>query len=213
MRLSAPESAASQPVYSWEIAMNKLFLASTSPRRAALLQQIGVPFSVVPVEVDERWPAGETLTNYVARLAAGKASCGTQSLPAGSIVLAADTAGACDGNPLVKPVDEEDAVNMLVMMGGRSHTVSTAVSVCCGDHVETTVVSTEVFFRPISEGEARRYWSTGEPRDKAGSYAIQGFGAVFVERIAGSYSAVVGLPLFETAAMLERFGIHCWQTV
>jgi septum formation protein len=191
--------------------MTELFLASTSPRRAELLHQIGVQFSVLPVAIDESWHAGETLLTYVARLSAEKARHAAVSLPAGSVVLAADTAGECDGHPLVKPVDQEDAVNMLMMMGGRSHTVSTAISVCCDGRLETLTISTEVFFRPITEEEARRYWATGEPCDKAGSYAIQGFGAVFVERIAGSYSAVVGLPLFETAELLGRFGIPCWQ--
>jgi septum formation protein len=190
---------------------NPLFLASTSPRRAALLQQIGIQFHIFAVGIDERWLPDESLTGYVARLAEAKARNAQLALPAGSVVLAADTAGACHGKPLVKPADEEDAIDMLLAMSGKAHTVSTAISVCCGERVETGVVSTEVFFREISEREARRYWATGEPADKAGSYAIQGFGAVFVERIEGSYSNVVGLPLYETAAMLERFGILCWQ--
>lgn len=191
--------------------MVTLFLASASPRRAELLKQIGVHFQVVTVDIDERWLPGETLQNYVARLAAEKACAAQKNLPSGSVVLAADTAGACDKKPLIKPVDEDDAINMLLAMSGRSHTVSTAISICCNGQLQTQVVSTEVFFRTISKQEAQRYWASGESADKAGSYAIQGFGAVFVERIEGSYSAVVGLPLYETAAMLERFGIQCWH--
>ena len=187
------------------------FLASVSPRRAALLRQIGIHFHVFPVDIDERWLPGESLTDYVARLSSAKARFAQQALPATSVVLAADTAGACHGKPLVKPANEEDGIAMLMTMSGKAHTVSTAISICCGTQLETRVVSTEVFFRQIHEQEARRYWATGEPADKAGSYAIQGFGAVFVERIEGSYSAVVGLPLYETAAMLEKFGIRCWQ--
>ncbi|HSC75763.1 MAG TPA: Maf family protein [Pseudomonadales bacterium] len=188
-----------------------LFLASASPRRAALLQQIGIHFHIFAVDIDERWLPGENLMDYVTRLAEAKAHAAQQTLPTGSVILAADTAGSCHGRPLVKPAHEEDAVAMLVAMSGKAHTVSTAISVCCGERMETSVIHTEVFFRQISEQEARRYWATSEPADKAGSYAIQGFGAVFVERIDGSYSNVVGLPLYETAAILEKFGIHCWQ--
>jgi septum formation protein len=188
-----------------------LYLASSSPRRAALLEQIGVPFQVFPVDVDERWLSGESLTGYVSRLAGEKARLAQQALPADAIVLAADTAGTCDGKSLVKPANKEDAISMLLDMSGKPHTVSTAVSLCRGEQLEICVVSTEVFFRQISEQEAQAYWASGEPADKAGSYAIQGFGAVFVERIEGSYSAVVGLPLYETAAMLGQFGVRCWQ--
>lgn len=188
-----------------------IFLASASPRRAALLKQIGVHFQAVPVDIDERWLPNESLQEYVTRLAAEKARAAQKNLPHDSVILAADTAGACDNTPLVKPVDEDAAVTMLMAMSGRSHTVSTAISICCGERIETSVINTEVVFRQISTQEARRYWATGEPADKAGSYAIQGLGAIFVERIEGSYSAVVGLPLYETAAMLERFGVHGWH--
>lgn len=194
--------------------MNTLLLASASPRRAELLQQIGIPFRVCPVDVDERWLPGESLTDYVTRIADTKLRVAQSTLSTGnateSVVLAADTAGSCHGKPLVKPVNEEDAVAMLMTMSGQIHTVSTAISIGCGERRNSCVVSTDVFFRSISEQEARRYWASGEPADKAGSYAIQGFGAVFVERIEGSYSNVVGLPLFETSKLLETFGIHCW---
>lgn len=189
-----------------------LYLASASPRRAALLQQIGVPFRVAPVDIDESWLRGETLENYVGRLAAAKARQGADALPPGSTVLAADTAGECAGEPLLKPRCEADALRMLRRMSGTSHTVSTAISICCGERQQTRVVNSTVWFRPLDDAECSRYWATGEPQDKAGSYAIQGLGAVFVERIDGSYSGVVGLPLLETAQLLHTFGIPCWQT-
>jgi septum formation protein len=176
-----------------------------------LLEQIGVPFQVAAVAIDEQWLPGETLPHYVARLATEKARAAQAMLPHGSVILAADTAGACNNIPLVKPLDEDDAIRMLLTMSGRSHTVTTAISLCCNNTLQTQTVSSDVYFRTISEQEARRYWATGEPADKAGSYAIQGFGSVFVERIEGSYSAVVGLPLHETAALLQPFGIACWQ--
>jgi septum formation protein len=188
-----------------------LFLASTSPRRAELLQQIGVPFQVCTAAVDESWLTGESLDAYVERLAQQKASVAARLLPADSIVLAADTAGICDGKQLVKPANEADAVAMLQAMSGRAHTVSTAICLRQNAHSESCVVSTTVQFRPISDAECRSYWASGEPADKAGGYAIQGFGAIFVESIHGSYSGVVGLPLSETAALLRLFGIPCWQ--
>lgn len=191
--------------------MTDLFLASASPRRAALLQQAGIPFRLFPVDIDESWLPGETLRDYVSRLAAAKARTAAEQLPAGSVVLAADTAGSCEDHRLVKPLGEDDAVRMLLQMSGRPHTVSTAISVCQGQRLETRVVDSTVYFRRLSEAECRRYWATDEPCDKAGSYAIQGYGAVFVERIEGSYSGVVGLPLCETAALLSDFGIACWQ--
>ena len=180
-----------------------LFLASTSPRRAELLQQIGVPFQTQAVDIDESWLAHETLDSYVARLASAKAKAAQQTLPIGSIILAADTAGTCDNNPLIKPANETDAVAMLLSMSGKAHTVSTAISVCCDNRQETLTVSTRVVFRQITEQEARRYWATGEPADKAGSYGIQGLGAIFVERIEGSYSGIMGLPLFEVSELLQ----------
>jgi septum formation protein len=188
-----------------------LYLASASPRRAELLNQIGIPFQIFPVAIDESWPNHECLEDYVARLSAQKALAAAAQLPAGSVVLAADTAGICGDERLVKPLGEEDAVRMLLEMSGRAHTVSTAISVCCNDYLETLVVSSQVFFRTITEAECRRYWLSGEPYDKAGSYAIQGLAAVFVARIEGSYSGVVGLPLCETAGLLAKFNINCWQ--
>ncbi|HQQ64080.1 MAG TPA: Maf family protein [Pseudomonadales bacterium] len=191
--------------------MPTLFLASSSPRRAELLRQIGVTFQICRVDVDESWNPAETLEQYVSRLSREKARAAVLSLPENSTVLAADTAGICNNKPLVKPANEEEARRMLEAMSGNRHVVSTGVSVCRGEHMETCVVSSEVFFRRITADEINRYWASGEPQDKAGSYAIQGLGAVFVEKLSGSYSGVVGLPLCETAALLQQFGIDCWQ--
>lgn len=192
--------------------MPTLFLASNSPRRAELLRQIGVDFRICSVDIDESWLPGEQLDDYVARLSHVKARTAALTLPKDSIVLAADTAGICNDVPLVKPVDEAHAQQMLGAMSGNKHIVSTGISLCCGERLLTQVIRSEVFFRLISAEEISAYWATGEPQDKAGSYAIQGMGAVFVEKLSGSYSGVVGLPLCETARLLQQFGIACWQT-
>ena len=196
--------------------MPHLFLASGSPRRRELLTQIGVPFAALSADIDETPLGEETPHAYVERLARGKADAGLLQMandPAYSTacVLGADTAVVLDGRILGKPVDEADALAMLAALSGREHEVLTAVAVVDEQHCETRVVSSRVSFRPISVEEARAYWASGEPRDKAGSYGIQGLGAVFVENLSGSYSAVVGLPLCETAEILQRFGIPCWQ--
>lgn len=196
--------------------MPQLLLASGSPRRRELLTQIGVPFTTLGTDIDETPLKDETPAAYVERLARGKADAGLLQLandPAypTACVLGADTAVVLDGRILGKPADEAEALAMLAALSNREHDVLTAVAVVDEQHCETRVVSSRVRFRPISEPEARAYWASGEPCDKAGSYGIQGLGAVFVENLSGSYSAVVGLPLCETAEMLQRFGIPCWQ--
>lgn len=128
-------------------------------------------------------------------------------------MLGADTAVVLDGRILGKPVDQADALSMLLGLSGRDHDVLTAVAVLDGRRCETRMVRSRVRFRLITEQEALAYWASGEPRDKAGSYGIQGLGAVFVAGLEGSYSAVVGLPLCETAELLGHFGIPCWQTL
>lgn len=192
-----------------------MYLASASPRRKALLQQIGVDFELLPVTVDETPLTQESPLDYVQRMAKLKAVAGRDRLARLELtqapVLGSDTIGVLEGKILVKPVDKAEAVNMLRSMAGRSHTVVTAVALTRGDQVLETYSSTDVYFREISEQEARAYWETGEPRDKAGGYGIQGLGAVFVERIVGSYSAVVGLPLFETAQLIQQAGLSLWQ--
>ena len=198
--------------------MTSLYLASGSPRRRELLAQIGVPFSTVSAAIDETPFAHEAATAYVERLAREKArACHervAESSPGDAFcVLGADTAVVLDGQILGKPVDEADALAMLMALSGREHEVLTAIALMDATRCETRVVSSAVRFRNISTQEAARYWASGEPLDKAGGYAIQGLGAVFVSGLEGSYSAVVGLPVCETAELLGHFGIPCWQNL
>ncbi|MCP1313291.1 nucleoside triphosphate pyrophosphatase [Halomonas sp. 707D7] len=186
-----------------------LCLASASPRRRALLDSIGVPVEVVATNVDETPLPGERAAAYVERLARAKASAAVShtTLP----VLGSDTAVVLDGRILGKPLDEADAHAMLAALSGRSHEVLTGVAVIGPRGACACMVTTTVHMRVIEEDEIRRYWRTGEPQDKAGGYAIQGLASVFVERIHGSHSAVVGLPLFETAQLLSKQGVSVWS--
>ena len=193
--------------------MNPLYLASGSPRRRELLTQIGVPFSVVSAPIDETPLPDESATAYVERLARAKAAAGLASVEGPAVVLGADTAVVLDGRILGKPENREDALAMLADLSGREHQVLTAVALDDGQRVHSFCVTSTVRFRAISTDEAQRYWASGEPSDKAGGYAIQGLGAVFVSGLSGSYSAVVGLPLCETADLLGQFGIACWQSL
>ncbi|KTC63142.1 septum formation protein Maf [Pseudomonas fluorescens ABAC62] len=195
--------------------MNSLYLASGSPRRRELLTQIGVPFTVVSAAIDETPLANESAVAYVERLARGKAAAGFAALgrPSGVCVLGADTAVIVDGKILGKPVDQADALAMLMALAGREHEVLTAITLTDELRCETQCVSSRVRFREISVEQATAYWRSGEPCDKAGGYAIQGLGSVFVAGLNGSYSAVVGLPVCETALLLDRFGIPCWQNL
>ncbi|KEX94670.1 septum formation inhibitor Maf [Pseudomonas umsongensis] len=193
--------------------MKRLYLASGSPRRRELLTQIGVPFTAISADIDETPLNHESPSAYVERLARGKAEAGRGAVAsdASCCVLGADTAVVLDGKILGKPVDEGDACAMLKMLSGREHQVLTAIALLDFDRCESLVVTSHVRFREISPDEAAAYWASGEPRDKAGGYGIQGLGAVFVAGLTGSYSAVVGLPLCETAQLLGHFGIPCWQ--
>ncbi|MGO4325196.1 MULTISPECIES: Maf family protein [Pseudomonas] len=195
--------------------MKPLYLASGSPRRRELLTQIGVPFTAIGADIDETPLDHETPSAYVERLARGKAEAGRRALDAGmdGCVLGADTAVVLDGRILGKPVDQADSMTTLLSLSGREHEVLTAIAILDGQRCESRVVRTLVRFRSITEQEAAAYWASGEPRDKAGGYGIQGLGAVFVAGLEGSYSAVVGLPLCETAELLGHFGIPCWQTL
>lgn len=184
-----------------------LFLASTSPRRRELLQQVGLEFSVLEVDVDESVAAGERPADYVLRLARAKARAGLAQIAEG-VVIAADTSVVVDDQVLGKPASEVEAFDMWRRLSGRTHQVLTGVAVADAGHVESVAVCTRVHFRAITQAEMHAYWRSGEPSDKAGGYAIQGRGAVFVDAIEGSYSNVVGLPLTETAALLARFGIR-----
>ncbi|MBT2337942.1 MULTISPECIES: Maf family protein [Pseudomonas] len=195
--------------------MKPLYLASGSPRRRELLTQIGVRFTAINADIDETPLDQESPSAYVERLACGKAEAGRRALPteADGCVLGADTAVVLDGQILGKPLDQSDALAMLMSLSGREHEVLTAIAVLEGQRCESRVVRSRVRFRAISEPEAAAYWASGEPRDKAGGYGIQGLGAVFVAALEGSYSAVVGLPLCETAQLLGDFGIPCWQSL
>jgi septum formation protein len=195
-----------------------LVLASASPRRRELLWQLGVPHRVAVADVHEDALAGEPAAACVQRLALAKATkiwqaaafpgaCTAALLP----VLGADTAVVLDGEMLGKPADREAALGMLARLSGRTHQVLTAVALV-GAHGSTQRLSeSEVKFRALAAAEGAAYWESGEPRDKAGGYAIQGLGAVFVSELRGSYSGVVGLPLFETAALLDAAGVARWQ--
>lgn len=185
--------------------MRSIYLASASPRRRLLLEQIGVPFASLMVDVDESRLAGEQPEAYATRLAIAKAQAGLASLErsANYPVLGADTIVVCDGEILGKPQDKTDGLRMLRMLSGKSHLVITAIALADEDHCKTAVSTSRVVFREITLAEAEHYWSTGEPIDKAGSYAIQGKAAIFIKEINGSYSGIMGLPLFETAALLS----------
>ena len=193
--------------------MASLHLASASPRRRELLAQIGVPFVTLIAAVDETALPGEPAERYVERLAREKAQAGLAALsdPTDAVVLGADTAVVLDGRILGKPADRAECLATLTALSGREHQVLTAVALASAQRIESRVVASRVRFRPLRAGEAEAYWATGEPCDKAGSYGIQGLAAVFVSQLEGSYSAVVGLPLCETAQLLGEFGIPCWQ--
>jgi septum formation protein len=184
----------------------KLHLASSSPRRSRILEQMGVEFTAAGVDIDERQHPDETADIMVVRLAVEKA-CAVAPEP-GTVVLGADTAVVLDGEVFGKPADRADALRMLAMLSGRRHQVMTGVAVLAASMAESVLSVTEVTFRKIAPDEALDYWQSGEPRGKAGAYAIQGLGGTFVESIAGSYTGVVGLPVFETAELLRSAGIE-----
>lgn len=187
-----------------------IYLASQSPRRADLLRQLGVRFEPVGVDVDESTRSGEAVEAYVTRLARAKAEAARARLGsrASSPILAADTAVALDGVIFGKPGGRSESMEMLRRLSGRSHQVLSAVAVYAAGALHTAVSTSQVSFRAISAAEAAAYWDSGEPADKAGGYAIQGRGAMFVERLEGSYSGVVGLPLYETAQLLRAAGLR-----
>lgn len=183
-----------------------LILASASPRRRELLDQLGIRYEVRPADIHEAPEPGETPEGYVRRVAADK-SLEVQRLSENRLpVLAADTEVVLDGEILGKPRDFEHARETLARLSGREHRVLSAVSLRLGEnHWEALSLST-VAFRDILPEEIEAYWATGEPQGKAGAYAVQGLGAVFIRQLSGSYSGVMGLPLFETAELLKRIG-------
>lgn len=203
-----------------------LYLASASPRRRELLAQIGLTVQTVPQAVAEHRLGAESPENYVQRLALEKARAGLANLDNlhnlhnNSLrpILGADTAVVLDDEIFGKPADEAEALAMLGRLSGRTHRVLSAVAVVSSGNLGQDKASqvteavrmneSRVRFREISEAECRAYWQTGEPADKAGAYGIQGMAALFIAHLEGSYSGVMGLPLFETGELLRQFGIE-----
>ncbi|MBX2886985.1 MAG: Maf family nucleotide pyrophosphatase [Granulosicoccus sp.] len=185
---------------------NALVLASASPRRLELLTQIGINAIVQPADIDESPRSGESGKALVKRLARSKCESVESEMP----VLAADTVVVRGSRVYGKPMNQAHGVDMLLSLSRAEHTVITSVCVKSEEHIHVSTVESNVTFTHIDEHTANRYWNTGEPLGKAGSYAIQGLGAVFVERLKGSYSNVVGLPLFETAQLLSKVGLDCF---
>ncbi len=200
------------------MSVNFVYRASLSPRRRELLAQIGVSFQVLELAVDESLGAGETAEGYVARVARAKALAGwelregrSSAASSAAPVLAADTAVVVDGRVLGKPRDRADGERMLLELSGRTHVVLTAVTLAAAQGVRSRLSVSEVTFRTIGPEEAGEYWDTGEPQDKAGGYAVQGRAAVFISALRGSYSGVMGLPLYETAELLAWAGVPRWR--
>ena len=188
--------------------MSQIVLASGSPRRRELLERVGVTdFTVRVPEVEEYFPEGLTPPEVVSYISREKAEAAVKLCGPEDIVITADTMVFLDDQRLGKPRDEAHALEMLTALQGRKHTVCTGVSVCRGAKRLTETESTDVFFRPATEAQLRRYIATGEPMDKAGAYGVQGRGALLVERLEGDFFNVMGLPVLRLARMLERFGV------
>lgn len=188
----------------------QVYLASSSPRRRELLTQLGVSFESVLVTVDETPLAGENPTGYVSRLALAKARAGFEQLQGKPLlpVLGADTTVVVNEILLGKPSNRDEGLAMLSLLSGRQHRVLSAVALVFEAKEAVRIQESRVRFRTLLDSECHAYWNTGEPSDKAGGYAIQGRAAAFIVDIKGSYSGVVGLPLFETAELLRDFDIH-----
>lgn len=185
--------------------MTSLYLASGSPRRQELLTQLGVSFERIVTGIEEKRAEGESVQQYVSRLAREKAQAGVASVPRDLPVLGADTIVILNGEVLEKPRDADHAAHMLRKMSGHTHQVMTAVALADSQHVLDCLVVTDVTFRVLTDDEIAAYIASGEPMDKAGAYGIQGLGGCFVRKINGSYHAVVGLPLVETYELLSNF--------
>jgi septum formation protein len=194
----------------------RIYLASRSPRRAELLQQIGIAFEVLPSDIDESVMAGEAPSAYVIRLAREKAQACLNSLQRDKAVLlpilAADTTVSIDGIILGKPESDEEAHVMLARMSGRRHEVHTGIAVATGAGIEVALSTTYVEMDALTDAAIQAYVATGEPHDKAGAYGIQGLAGTFIKHIEGSYSGVMGLPIYETAALLKRAGVNILES-
>ncbi len=197
----------------------QIYLASSSPRRQQLLDQIGIKYQVVQPDVEESPLTGESPVDYAIRVAIEKARCGFDILSLGTTnspwpllpVLGADTVVTLNNKIIGKPNNKTDGIDMLAQLSGKCHDVITAVALVTQKKEQTVICTTHckssVTFRLITKEECELYWSSKEPHDKAGGYAIQGIAAIFISRLAGSYSGVMGLPLFESAKLLQDFGI------
>ena len=192
-----------------------IYLASQSPRRRQLLAQMGVPFEAFSVDIDEAQLAEERAEQLVARLALAKAREGQRRLQERGVerplVLGSDTEVVLDDEALGKPQNQQHAAAMLKQLAGRSHRVLCAVALVQGEREWVETVENTVHMAALSEAEIERYWQTGEPIGKAGGYGIQGAAAAFIRHLEGSYSAVMGLPLYQTAELLRQVGVDYWQ--
>ena len=194
--------------------MTDLILASASPRRAEILQQIGVTFQIAPADIDETPMSQELPIDYVQRMAQEKARHVIDTVVGSSaVVLGADTSVVLGNTIYGKPRNQEEAMAMLAELSGKTHQVFTAVAMGNNQRCVLKLSATDVKFRELDPRECLEYWKTGEPLDKAGGYAIQGLGAVFVEKISGSFSGVVGLPIEQTAQLLQAFKVPVWGAV
>ena len=190
--------------------VNDLILASASPRRIEILKQIGVRCTTEPAHIDETHNRIEPVQDYVTRMALEKAQKISRSQSSTIAVLGADTVVHYDGEIFTKPRNYDHARSMLLSLSGSCHEVLTSVAIVNARMSAVSVAISHVWFRTISEAECLKYWDSGEPRGKAGAYAIQGRGGVFIERIEGSYSGIVGLPISETTKLLNKFNIPIW---
>ena len=186
---------------------NKLQLASTSSRRQKILSSLGIDFDVFKVNIDESQKEGECPSEMVLRLAAEK----TLAHKYGRFVLGADTVIVFEGRIFGKPKNADNAIEMLLSLSEHEHTVMTGVALRTPEGTKSLLSKTIVKFRKIKKEEAFSYWQSGEPADKAGAYGIQGLGGIFVQSISGSYSGVVGLPVFETVSLLKSAGFNVFE--
>ena len=184
-----------------------IILASQSPRRQELMKLTGLPFTVRVADIDETMDDLLPPVQEVGRVSRLKAQAIAAAAAPGDIIIAADTIVVIDGKKLGKPHSEADARAMLRLLSGRTHEVVTVLTVCCGDQIRSEPVVTRVTFRALSEDEITAYIATGEPMDKAGSYGIQGYGAMFVSHLEGDYFSVMGLPLCPLCSQLRAFGV------
>jgi len=184
-----------------------LILASQSPRRKELLSQLGYQFQTISADIDESTIENESPSDYVLRLAIEKAKVVSKNQAVDCVVLGSDTSVIFEQHILGKPENIEECCQQLLMLSNNTHQVLTAIAAVANNEIFSAVISTDVTFKSLSVEEIKRYWHTSEPQDKAGSYGIQGIGGQFVKQINGSYSAVVGLPLYETAQLLAKLNL------